>query len=108
VAELGLAIAHRVEHLERGHELAGGEQLDLEPAVGHLAREVLRPASHHPPADAALGDRRGRDGGRGEGTGGALEERSPAVPDLAHLPFLPCRCLALLGIRPPECNQMVI
>ena len=65
----------RIEGRERRHDLACGENLDLEPAAAHLRdaqgepasrnagpREIAWPGGHHAPTARRLGtrDRRGR------------------------------------------------
>ena len=90
---------HRVEHLQGGHDLAGGEGADLELAVGDfrdalgdvLGRavqrvEALRPARREAPLEAGLGlsDRRRGDGAGGHANCRVLEERS-ALHEFAPL-----------------------
>jgi hypothetical protein len=79
VAHLDGLVLHGVEHREAGHDLAGGEHLNLEIVVGDLADalgehfagavervERLRPARRQPPSDLRrrLGD--GRHGDRAD------------------------------------------
>ena len=59
VAAFDGAVGHRVEHLQGGHDLAGGEGLELELAVGQLADDAgdgLRRAEERV---EALGEARG-------------------------------------------------
>jgi hypothetical protein len=80
VAAFHRAVLHRVEYLQRRHDLAGGVHRDLELAVGHLADalgpcfrctvdgvERLGPARHHAPADRRLRLHDRRRGNRARG-----------------------------------------
>ncbi len=40
MAHLDRAVLHRVQHLERRHDLAAGEDADLEFLVGHLGQAI--------------------------------------------------------------------
>ena len=84
VAHLGGAGIDRVEHLQRRHQLAGGEQLHGEPAAAELAdpvgqalgvharpRQVAWPRGDHPPAQSVLG---AQHGGRRERAGAADQQ----------------------------------
>src|SRR5581483_1961611 len=91
MAELYRARLHRVEHLQRRDDLAGGEGADLEIAVGDLAYalghelgaaekrlQALRPARREAPLDLGilLRDRRGGERRDGRAGGDFLQERA--------------------------------
>ena len=42
MAHLDGAVLHGIEHLQAGHDLAGGEDLDLELVVGELGDRAWR------------------------------------------------------------------
>ena len=99
MVELGRAFRDRVEDLVAGHDLARGEELDLDPPAGergdavgqHLCRDagpwqVLRPGRHHLPAQHVLGD-----GRLGKARGGRADpgaDRGTAGDDRATLQAL--------------------
>src|SRR6516165_799891 len=89
VTHLDGAVLHGVEHLQARYDLAGGEGLDLEFAVGGLGNifrkadtgaeqgiERLRPARGQPPPQLRIGLRDGRRSNRGAGDAdtGSLQE----------------------------------
>jgi hypothetical protein len=85
VPHLDGSVLYGVEHLQGGHDLAGGEALDLELAVGRLGHifgdrfttpvegvQRFRPACRQPPSD---GWRRLGDCGLGDGSCGRAGSR---------------------------------
>ena len=119
VAGLDGAVLHRVEHLQAGHDLARGEGLELEVAVGHFAHhaahrlhaaleriETLGIAAGHAPFDLLVGLRdRGcgeRRRGNAHGAGASLRRVIawflPDVPRCARL--VGCLCCRILGRAP--------
>ncbi len=108
VAGLDGAVLDGVEHLERGNDLAGGKDLDLELVVGQRGDalgdvlgaavqrvERLGPAGRHPPLH--LGHRLGDGGSRDSGRGGAEAGDADALEEFTSCDFSHSILLELEG-----------